>query len=402
MKLLIVSESPLDKIGNDYYAVDPWIRIPIQLANHCDRVTLWSPIRELPEGSTPPKGTWKVNLGKLVIEPHDHYFRFVQYYRLLPFRFFAWRKKCDRLISDHDLTIMRAPSPFAPIVVASAVRQKRPIIYMLLLNILTQSDLLVTSRGLKRLLYMAIVKGFIWQEKRCAKKSQLVYVYSKELIDRHQNCGQPIKLIQDPHLVLNDLKFRDDTCQSPVIRLLRICWLIPTKGVDYLLDGVALLIKKGLPVVLEIVGQERTPGYQQGLEDRARALGIKDKVTFSGWAPFDKVGEVYFRNDIQILSSLGEGTPRCIVEGFARGIPLVCTSVGGCADTLVNERDALMIPPANPQAIADGIERLITDGQLRRQLIKNGYESAKAVTFEVLGQSFLEDIKKVLSDYQSH
>lgn len=395
MRLLILSESPLVKQGADYYAVDPWIKIPCALSEHCERVTLWAPVRVCDAASPPPNDSWKVDRKQLAIEPNDYYVRFVDFYRLLPRRFFAWRRTADRLVRAHDLVIIRAPSPMGPLLVRQARRRGRPIVFMILLNILTQSDRLIASRGLKRLLYSALVKGLLRQEALAVRRAKLTYVYSRELAERHRRNTTTIKMIQDAHLRLDDLVPRADTCQGPVIRLLRLCWLIPSKGIEYLLEAVALVRQRGVPVRLEIVGQERTAGYRAALEERARRLGIGGDVTFTGWLPFDRVAEAYCRSDIQILSSLGEGTPRCIVEGFARGVPLICSDVGGCKDTLVHERDALMVPPADPAAIAAAIERLVRDGDLRRALIRNGFESARNVTFEHLGMAFLNDLRTI-------
>lgn len=397
VKLLILSESPLDRIGEDYYAVDPWVRIPCYLSMHCDKVTLWAPVRVFDDHKKPAKDSWKVDLGKLKIEPLDPYVRFVDYYRLLPRKFLSWKRAAKRLLRGHDLTLIRAPSPMAPLLVNCVRRQKHPLVFMILLNLATQSDRIIQSRGLKKLIYKMLLKLFIYQERKAVKNSKITYVYSQELAERHHKSGVPIKMIQDSHLRLGDITPRLDTCQGPEIRLLRICWLIPSKGVEYLLEAVTLLLKRGLPVRLDIVGQEREAGYQASLEKYAQDLGIQDKVHFSGWLPFDRVGEAYLRNDIQILSSLGEGTPRCIVEGFARGLPLVCSNVGGCADTLVHEQDALMVPPADPKAIADAVEKLIREGELRRKLIQNGLEKARQATFENLGMQFLNEIQQVVA-----
>lgn len=396
MKLLILSESPLIKYRSDYYAVDPWIKIPCYLSEYCEQVTLWAPVKTSSDSEKPPKDSWRVDLKKLQIEPNDYYVRFVDYYRLLPRKFLAWQRTADRLVQAHDRVIIRAPSPMGPLLVKRANRQGRPIVFMILLNILTQSDRLITSRGPRRWLYSAIVKGLLHQEKKAVQSSKVTYVYSRELAERHRQNSRTIRMIQDPHLSLRDIVMHPDTCQEKEIRLLRLCWLIPSKGVEYLMEAVALLLQRGFPVRLEIVGQERVAGYQTSLEEKATRLGIRDKILFSGWLPFDRVHEAYLRNDIQILSSLGEGTPRCIVEGFARGLPLVCSDIGGCHDTLTHERDALLVPPADPAAIADAVARLITEKNLRKKLIEQGYATARSVTFENLGMQFLDEIKNVV------
>lgn len=399
MKLLILSESPLQKVGDDYYAMDPWIRIPRYFSDQCEQVTVLAPVSETDSGSKPLPGSWKIDLGKMRLAPLDYYVRYIDYYRLLPRRFFRWIRQVDSLVRSHDVVIVRAPSPMGPIVVQRAVRQKKPLVYMILLNLSTQSDRLLSSRGIKRMIISGLIYALLRLEKRAVKKASLVYVYSQELARRYAGCTDRLKLVQDPHLVSKDIVRREDTCQSSEIRLLRVCWLILSKGLEHLLEAVALLRARGLPVKLEVVGQERAPGYRQALEDLIKRLRIEDHVTLTGWVPFDRIGEVYLRNDIQVISSLGEGTPRCIVEGFARGLPLVCTSVGGCKDILAHEREALLVPPASPAAIADAVERISKDGGLRREMIRRGYAIAESVTFEQLGFQVLEDIGRLAAAY---
>lgn len=396
MKLLILSESPLDRMKGDYFAVDPWIRIPIALAENVEKVTLWAPVAERRNGYRLPTGAWEVPFGKLLLEPLDPYCRFVQFYRLLLKRYFQWRHQARRLLLDHDLVYIRAPSPLGPWVTRWAGQLKRPVVTGLLLNMETQADRVIRSRGIRRLLYRTLVGGLIRQEKFCVNRSDLVYVYSRELADRHRDTKTPIRFMQDPHLRSDHFYYREDTCLSDEIRLLRLCWLIPSKGVEVLIDSVARLRTEGFPVRLEIVGKERDPGYQKTLEECAARLGILPYVDFSGWLPFDRTAEAYKRSDIQVLSSLGEGTPRCVVEGFARGLPLVCTAVGGCRDTLVHERDALLVPAGDPQAIAGAVKRIVRERDLRQRLIHEGYERAKEATFEYTGERFIKELEEVV------
>ena len=398
MKLLIINENPLEKIGQEYYSVFSWIRFPLKLAAHCERVTMWCPVTVAVDGTTPPNDGWCVKLGNLRIEDLDYYESFVQYCRLWPRRVLAWRKQADRLIEEHDAVILRLPSPMVSLVTRCARRKGRPLILIVSGNIETQSDRIVGNRGLKRLFYLTLAKLVVLQDVRCARHAALVYVYSEELKRRFEICNAHVRIMRTPHLSLDDFVQRTDTCQSGEIRLLRVCWLLPSKGLDYLLEAVALMVKKGFRLRLEIVGKEKIPGYRARLEKLAGQLGIRDKVTFSGWVPFDRIKEVYLGNDIQVISSLSEGTPRCIVEGAACGLPLVSTTAGGCGDTLMHEVNALLVPPGDTVRMVAEIERIIKDKQLRLRLINEGYKMADTLTFEKLGTQFLNEIRGVISE----
>lgn len=390
MKLLLISESPLDRVGNDYYAVDSWINFPRHLAGRCSRFTLWSPVRVLPAGAPPAAGSWRLEPGDMRIAPHDYYSSFFQYLRLWPSRRSAWARRADELIAKHDVVILRLPSPMFSIVVRSARRRRRPLVLLVAGNILTQSDRFLSSRGVARLFYWIIIRLMVVQEKIYARHAALVCVYSKELERRHQSLGpKRLYAMRTPLLSAADFFQREDTCQSEEIRLLRVAWLLPSKGLESLLQAVAIMTGKGLRVRLEIVGKERAAGYQKKLEDLARTLGIENRVTFTQWVAFDRMREVYIRSDIQVMSSLAEAMPRCIVEGAARGLPLVCTTVGACMENLRDGEEALMVPPGDAEAIAGAVGRIVRDADLRRAMIRHGYAMARSVSFEDLGMRFL-------------
>lgn len=399
MKILVVSESPLRKIHGDYYGVDPWISIPQHLSSYYEKTTLLSPVSVDTTSNNPPSDSWKIKLGNLRIEHLDNYRRYIEYYALLIRRFRVWRKKIDQLMQEHDVVVLRAPSPITSLIVSSARKAGRPLVYMILSNIVTQPDQLYTGFFLKRFFFYAVTRGLVAEEGVAVRQSALTYAYSKEIADRYKSLKHKIKICQDPHVSLKDFYHREDTCSSNEIRILRICWLIPSKGVEYLIQALSLINKKGVSARLEIVGQERSPGYQKKLQDYAKQLGIDDRIHFTGWVPFDRISEVYQRNDIQVISSLAEGTPRCIVEGFARGLPLISTNVGGSRDFLNHEQNALLVSPADSVAIADAVERLASDKTLRKKMIQTGYNDATSVSFENLGMNIMNDIERVVKNY---
>jgi glycosyltransferase involved in cell wall biosynthesis len=109
--------------------------------------------------------------------------------------------------------------------------------------------------------------------------------------------------------------------------------------------------------------------------------------------------EVYSRNDIQVISSLAEGTPRVIVEGFACGLPLVCTNVGGNTQSLQHGENAMIVPSQDSMAIAEAVEIIVKDRALRRKLISNGYATARKFSFEKLGLEIVNDLQNVIAKH---
>ena len=71
---------------------------------------------------------------------------------------------------------------------------------------------------------------------------------------------------------------------------------------------------------------------------------------------------------IFVLPSLFEGTPLTLIEAMWSGLPIVTTATAGMKDVVSDGRTGLLVPPADPGALAAALDRLITDGQLRRRL----------------------------------
>jgi|SRR5579872_355275 len=175
---------------------------------------------------------------------------------------------------------------------------------------------------------------------------------------------------------------RIDTCQGATIRVLFVGYIRPEKGIEFLLDAVSQL---SIPQSWElyIVGPSDFPVYRRQLDTLADSLGISEQVFWTGYSSY---GEPLFKRfraaDLLVLPSLSEGTPHVLVEARACGLPCISTTVGGVPSSVTNEYDSLLVPPKNSIALANAIERVIRDGDLRRKLIRNGLESSRAHTLE--------------------
>jgi glycosyltransferase involved in cell wall biosynthesis len=106
------------------------------------------------------------------------------------------------------------------------------------------------------------------------------------------------------------------------------------------------------------------------LEQRARLLGVSDRVHFLG-----------FRNDVRallpqadafVLPSHYEGLPLSVLEAMAGGVPVVVTRVGGNPGIVEDGRNGLMIEAGDATALAGAMERLLRDRALSRALGEEG------------------------------
>lgn len=99
--------------------------------------------------------------------------------------------------------------------------------------------------------------------------------------------------------------------------------------------------------------------------ERVRAAGLEDAV----WLPGERsdVAQVMRGFDVFVLPSLAEGISNTVLEAMATGLPVVATRVGGNPELVVDGVTGVLVPPANPAAMAEAIGRYVEDGDMRAE-----------------------------------
>jgi glycosyltransferase involved in cell wall biosynthesis len=183
---------------------------------------------------------------------------------------------------------------------------------------------------------------------------KIVVIYNP--IDVHGICGRAAEPVTHPW-------FADRS--EPL--LIAVGRLVKLKGFDLLIRSVAQL---SVPAKLAIIGdgEERA-----ALESLVRELGLTDRVVLLGFQ--ENPWRYMARADLFVLSSLTEGMPNVIGEAMALGLPVVATDCSpGVREYLDDGRAGLLVPPGDPRALAQGIEQLLSDEPLRRELARRGRE----------------------------
>ena len=143
--------------------------------------------------------------------------------------------------------------------------------------------------------------------------------------------------------------------------------LAPQKAHSYLLRAARELADVRPDVRYIIVGDGELEGELKAL---ARSLHLEEIVRFAGFRR--DVPAVLAAIDVFVLSSRYEGTPNVLLEAMAAGTPVVATCVGGVPEIVVDGECGLLVPPADPVALADAIHRALRDDSLRQRLVANG------------------------------
>jgi glycosyltransferase involved in cell wall biosynthesis len=161
-------------------------------------------------------------------------------------------------------------------------------------------------------------------------------------------------------------------------RLLFVGRLEPVKGVAVLLDAFRRMIRNHPGTILTIVGDGTARG---DLEAAAADLVAAGRVVFTGWLTADRVAEQLRASAVLVVPSLWpENFPTVALEALQLGRPLVASEVGGLPE-LVGPDNGLLVPPGDPDALAQALGRLLGRPELLARL--GAGSAARAARFGV-------------------
>jgi glycosyltransferase involved in cell wall biosynthesis len=159
---------------------------------------------------------------------------------------------------------------------------------------------------------------------------------------------------------------------------------VPIKDLATLVGAFARVVSRVPGAVLLMVGDGPV---RSEIESLVATLHLQGQVRFLGW--IEDLAPLYATIDICALSSLNEGTPVALIEAMAAAKAVVAPRVGGIVDVVEHERTGLLVPPGNPEALADAIARLATDAGERSRM---GAAGRNAVVTRFSHERLVEDI----------
>ncbi|MCP5463204.1 MAG: glycosyltransferase family 4 protein [bacterium] len=136
--------------------------------------------------------------------------------------------------------------------------------------------------------------------------------------------------------------------------------------------------------------------YKDKIERMCRHLCLEDYITF---VEYQNEPESLMREmDVVVLTSIEEPFGRILIEAMALGVPVIGCNSGGVPEIIIPDESGVLVPPRNPQALAEAIMRLFEHPILRRKFAKMGWERAhRCFSTEVYGKTVEEIYRKVTS-----
>ena len=126
----------------------------------------------------------------------------------------------------------------------------------------------------------------------------------------------------------------------------------PNYGLEFLIRAAPLIIKKRRDVVFVIGGDGPLRSFHERL---ANKLGIRNRIIFTGWIPRKLVPYYYAMSDVVVVPSLQEAFGLVVSEAMACGKPVVGSNVGGIPDQIVDGYNGFLVPPKDPEALAERV-----------------------------------------------
>jgi len=230
--------------------------------------------------------------------------------------------------------------------------------------------------------------------RRLLKSTGVTIAPSGYLLEQMRSYCNKISLLSNP-ININEYHFHSRKCAQPNLIWLRSFHKIynPTLAPKVL----AKLLPEFPNSHLIMVGPDKGDGSQKDTQDVAKTLGTSDKTNFPGRVQKSCVPQWLNKGDIFLNTTNIDNTPVSVLEAMACGLCVVSTSVGGIPYLLEDGKDALLVPPDDPQAMSSAIRRILTEPGLAEELSMNARKKAKQFDWSVIlpqwEMLFLETIR---------
>jgi glycosyltransferase involved in cell wall biosynthesis len=165
-------------------------------------------------------------------------------------------------------------------------------------------------------------------------------------------------------------------------RIVGLGRLHPKKGFDVLIEALDSLAQHGTRFLCTIAGEGPLRGT---LEKAVRNRGLSGQVCLTGWT--EDVANYLAEKDIFVFPSLQEDFPLALLDAMAVGLPIISSRIDGPKDILSEAKTALLVPPRDAPALANALQRLIADANLRKVLGNNARtEADRLYSSEAIGK----------------
>ena len=163
-------------------------------------------------------------------------------------------------------------------------------------------------------------------------------------------------------------------------QILTIARLTAKKGLPTIYRALRLLCDQGISLRHTHIGGGED---REVVTDLIRDLNLGSVTRLLGTQPHDVVLKHYQKADLFVLGCEvaadgdRDGIPNVLVESMAVGLPVVATNISGIPELVENEKSGLLVPPGEPEKLAESMLRVLTDTELRNGVVAEGKKRVK-------------------------
>lgn len=233
-------------------------------------------------------------------------------------------------------------------------------------------------RGIQRFFALIISKFLLYKLKKISKhKNTYSLCTGSKIYNQFKPLNNNTKLFVDSLINKDHLKNKKEIKNN----FLFVGRLNIEKGILDLIDACIILNKRNIDFNLDIIG---FGDLEMEIKNIIKNNKLEKKINFIGSLPYKEVLSYYEKNSIFILPSNAdyEGFPRVILEAWAYGMPVITTDVGGIKGLGVANKNLIFVDRRDSKSIAKGMEKLITNSNLKIEMQNYITNHRDSITFE--------------------
>ena len=366
-----------------------WYRFVSELGVGGDTLNIVAPDLKVSSSTFSVKLKMAVTVKKL---EHFFYSSFKGFYLKAIVHPISFVKGYFNAVKASDYVIFRIPTPGFTLIAVLSILLKKPLIVFISGNIREQSDSYYNSRGLMRLLLSLVLKVRVKLHSIFLKRCQHVFCVSSDVMQLYDIVpGKNIEIARTPVISLKNIdglgvrRVKPDS--SKVYKLIRVCWLQESKGLEGLIRAVHSLSKRH-DVSLDIYGAAKDEDYGKRISSLITELEMDSIISIRGWASNDQLQLLYRDFDLHVMSSVSEGMPRVCLESAAKGLPQLVTPVGGVPDFFTHLHDAFISDDCSAKSLEQGVEWFIHNRELGERIAENALIGVRGSSIECFSERF--------------
>lgn len=184
---------------------------------------------------------------------------------------------------------------------------------------------------------------------------------------------------------LENRVYKDLPEKPGVPLLLFIGRFVKKKGLKYLLQASKILKDRGFPHALYLIGlgplyEELLSRIQElNLEDTVKVLGEGKGLPFEEASKYYKIADLFVFPSIRTKTGDVDGIANVLVEAAVYKLPIIATDAGSTHELVRNRETGLVVPQKDPKALAEAIQELLEDADLREKCSRAAYNRAREI-----------------------